>query len=1729
MKITTQQVGIKLLLLLFYAISSTNYAYAQKQGNNWYFGETAGITFNTSPPSALTDGQLDTDEGCASISDAEGQLLFYTDGVSVWDKNHNLMPNGTGLAGDTSSTQSAIIVPNPEDSSQYYIFTVDNNIGSGGFRYSLVEMDRNGGNGAVLSSEKNRLLFAPATEKITAVQHKNGRDVWLIAHAWNSDAFYVYRIGTFGLSSFPFVQSVGTAHEGVNRNAHGYMKASPDGKKLAVGIGETGICEIFDFDNQSGRIGNVRRIDGYDYIYGLEFSPNSEKLFLSFRYETDIHGFDITAGSSSAIEASRFIITTQFPIGALQLGPDERIYASKRENSLGVIFNPNADPASINYLDQGIELQGRVATLGLPTFVQSFFQPVLFRVNQTCFGNDTEFIPLDTQFILSIDWDFDDPQSGANNTSREISPKHTFSQPGTYDVEADVVLTNGTQRRYIQTVVIQTNDFEAIDLGEEILVCPGEPLLYDFELDGNQTFQWTSDQWPEDSVLVSSYFPITEPGKYFLTVFNDCGTFSDSVLVRTQAYGDFLPTRYLICPGIQDTLSAAVPGAISYEWLHGSTDSLLITDTPGNYEVTIQTQSGCEIIKSTYLDTLAFTYIGRTDTIRICRGQEIELGNFELESGWKLDEFDNFDEIQFIWGDGFTGPTKTFSNPANNQTLRYENDLLLLSLNDLECISINQFTLEYRNQDPPTFALPDSVIYCEGDTAVLDATIANAIFYQWFTVNDEGEADESLGNDPILRVPRPGVYCVIVSDGVCTSYKIVTVIRQNLPRIFLYDEVLCDEPDAFTYLDAYYANDTDENNPVSYLWDDGSTRSFRRVDSVGIYTVTVTNSCGSVTDSVEVRLNAIDPPVVELGADTTLCEGQTLLLNARQPSSGRYFYRWQDGDFSSTYRVRNPGRYIVRVSNGCDVIRDTIDVAFRKVPEVEFNDEEYLCNGNNLTLNAGSAEATYAWFDEANNLLSVDSAIVVSKPGKYRVKIQDPCFEVEYEALVLPLDNAFDLGPNLELCQADSVVLGVPTLQGVTYLWQDSSRQSTFTVRESGTYWLEIAQEGCTYRDSVQINLLSVFDLDIGADQSLCPGDSLALDIGFVSGQYKWFDGSNQLISEDSLYWVTQPGTYRLEFDNGCRQGADTIQVFDIPVSLNLGEDRISCTPQSQTLDATISPDTSLHYIWNTGDSTAVITVDTAGSYWVEVQFQSCTLRDTIQVAFLEDWVLNLGPDTLLCPQEGYVLEPANPSPQAQYLWSDGSTDPFFHVQAAGTYWVNVQDNCTNQTDTVQINFRNSPQVDLGPDLNLCPSEVKILDVQDANPSVTYLWQDGSTSPQFTVDQTGSYWVEKDDGICTVRDTVNILYELPIPEVSLGADTILCPGTQMELQVGFDGRDLDYLWSDGTKDSLLTIQAPGTYIVAVSNFCETRYDTLIVDYYEFPQVDLGPDTLLCPGDILTLDAQNPAGALYNWSVAGQSGPQLSVSTAGTYWVDVTLGTCTFRDSITVRYKTVLELDLGPDLNICAGDTLPLVASNPFATYVWQGDTTINNDILLVTEPGTYWVVVDNGCETISDTVQIGFVPRPVLNLGNDTVLCFQESLVLSAENGEDVTYSWSDGSDQPELLVKTSGLYSVEVQRADCIVFDEIEVTFTDCFEDLVPYNVITPNGDGLNENFEIPKLDLSQWTFQIFNRHGNEVYKSDNYQNDWTCKDHPQGVYFYVLRSKVDGRELKGWIQVLK
>ncbi|MFK5957804.1 MAG: hypothetical protein QM495_02925 [Lutibacter sp.] len=432
----------KIVSFLFLIV--TLHTFAQKEANIWYFGENAGLDFNSGTPQPLTNGQLNTFEGCSSFSDNNGNLLFYSDGTTVWNRNHTIMLNGTGLKGDPSSTQSAMIVPKPGSTFEFYLFTVGARVSGGefGFNYYTIDMSTEGGLGSVVAGpiDLSEGRFSNWTEKVAAIKGKECNTFWVLSYVENE--FYAYKISSAGVAANP-VKSSGYYFTNDRR---GYLKISPNGKKVAIAHMGDAKFYLYDFNTGTGKVTNERLLPlvaPADKPYGAEFSANSKKLYVNASNDffsnvssewnnpsnhfSTLYQFDISSENINDINNSRIIIDSQNLFrGGLQLGPDQKIYRalSKTYNigmpTLGVIENPENDGLACNYNHKAISLGGNNSTQGLPPFIASIFSQIEIKnvdingstsilndqTSNLCVGDNFNVIPETLTGLTTYTWYF---------------------------------------------------------------------------------------------------------------------------------------------------------------------------------------------------------------------------------------------------------------------------------------------------------------------------------------------------------------------------------------------------------------------------------------------------------------------------------------------------------------------------------------------------------------------------------------------------------------------------------------------------------------------------------------------------------------------------------------------------------------------------------------------------------------------------------------------------------------------------------------------------------------------------------------------------------------------------------------------------------------------------------------------------------------------------------------------------------------------------------------------------------------------------------------------------------------------------------------------------------------------------------------------------------------------------------------------------------------------------
>lgn len=579
----------------FDQIEVTEYGVQKQVFNQWYFGNKAALDFNTSPPTALTDSEMFSEEGCATISDENGQLIFYTNGSTVWNKEHDIMVNGTDLGGDSTAAQSAIIIPFVDDITMFYIFTTEEVYGDFTFnlKMSIVDLKKDSARGQVMI--KNIPIIECSTERVTASGFQG--TPWLLAHEYGNNNFRSYQINTNGILG-AFYSNVGESHSfQVEANATGYMKFSTDLNYVAVAIpGDTNYVNILNYDVTTGTLNTPRLIDieETDPIYGLEFSANGQHLYVTTKGSNSVllqYDLDsINAEDAAAdIQATKFAYPSSLPnYGALQTGPDGITYlAIDGQTQLGTIRSPDENDASAAFSESDQDLAGRISKFGLPNFVQvvtqSPQQPGM-NYSEVCLGLPTAFTGYGRDSsIEEYSWTF-----GDGTGSTEQSPNHTYVTSGSFIVT--LTLTNRCDTAMTFTDTLEVHPIPAVPmLPEDSALCGGtiELSAWPTDRDGYSYYWSTGD--------TTRTIEVSSPSIIDAAIISEYGCSSDTV--RTFIGEDetfiILGPDQIICQNDSLILDSGDPGP-NFKWyqdgvLVGTARRQLVnSNSPGTFIYSVE-------------------------------------------------------------------------------------------------------------------------------------------------------------------------------------------------------------------------------------------------------------------------------------------------------------------------------------------------------------------------------------------------------------------------------------------------------------------------------------------------------------------------------------------------------------------------------------------------------------------------------------------------------------------------------------------------------------------------------------------------------------------------------------------------------------------------------------------------------------------------------------------------------------------------------------------------------------------------------------------------------------------------------------------------------------------------------------------------------------------------------------------------------------------------------------
>jgi len=597
---------MKYIFLLLFIILGIGAKSQNKQANVWFFGDSAGLDFNFSPPKYSLSSELSILEGSSTIADEKGKLLYVMDYYGVYDSNFKLLKNGV-LNGDLSSTQSSLIL---KIGNRFAFMRTISDATTNGYGCDFFKLSTSKYDSLILGFTN---LVYKGSEKMTALNHQGSNGVFVISVQGNTNDIYTYYIDINLNTYCPKIYNF-------NKNGAnwvGQMKASNSGLLLANSewVGFNKSIQLYKFNSSNGIISNYKAIripwQGSaafeEYPYGLEFSPSGDFLYVTTR-ESNLYQIDLTKADSNKFDIVK--ITSRYDpnfyglMDQLQLGPDGKIYIAQHDSFyLCTIDSPNIKGLGCAYRLNSVYLGGRKSLYGLPNFNQSYFYTpsINYTYDLDCRTNTIQFQGKDTfgatQFTYRI------VDSTGNLASISLvgarDTQYIFLDTGKYKIW--FIASNGVRTdsilKTIQVLPIVPQGY----LGNDTFACfPDSSLVLKAPL-GLHCYQWSNG-------VSSASNPINQTGIYTCIATDDnfCSVRDTIVVIN-----DTLKSNYTIQRQNNGLFVGNVKPNLKYLWYLQdslySTDSVFIFNKKGAYHAVVLEQGRCTQITDTFtVDTVYY-------------------------------------------------------------------------------------------------------------------------------------------------------------------------------------------------------------------------------------------------------------------------------------------------------------------------------------------------------------------------------------------------------------------------------------------------------------------------------------------------------------------------------------------------------------------------------------------------------------------------------------------------------------------------------------------------------------------------------------------------------------------------------------------------------------------------------------------------------------------------------------------------------------------------------------------------------------------------------------------------------------------------------------------------------------------------------------------------------------------------------------------------------------------
>lgn len=934
------------------------FANAQRS-NIWYFGANAGLNFNTNPPTILTNGQSNITDNTTTISDAGGNLLFYTDGVTVWNSIHFVMANGTGLIGNYSAGQCALIVPMPCNPDKYIIFHVTEFSTPGQLHYTVVDMSLNAGLGGVVSTQKNISLGTGYTEKLCAYYNTAGGNYWVLTHRWNSNQFVAFDVNSNSIATSSVVSSIGSVHNcgsyGAAHDALGQLTISRDGTKVLNALTCQDKFELFSFNSVTGILSNSISIPGTGgYQLGTAFSPNSLKIYVGTVFGKSILQYDISTYNQIVIAASQYSIVTVSTggcnFGYMELGPDNKLYIGKPSaNYLSVVNNPNGLGAACNFSLVGQSLGSKTSNHGLsrvayniPSGISGAVISISANPNATisCINPNLSLTASGTLSPSSYTWvgpGITGAVNGKTITAVAIGV-YSCSAPGCGGISSSTFAVSGST--IAPTISISASS-QTICLGYASTLTPTGASTYTL--------------YPGQIVNTLPYFVINPPVSNNFTIVGTnslgcTGSGTKSLTVIPLPTLTITPLSPTLCAGASVSFSPV--GGINYTlqpWgLSGSSGPFVITvSITTQYTLTGSGPGGCvRSITNTLLVNPTPTLTISPASNTLCSGITFSLSGSGAST--------------YTWYPGNSNGSMLTSGPV------FANASYTLDASSAEgCTATVVKTLTVISS-PTVSAVSNPTNICAGGSVTLSAT--GAANYTWLPVQMSGQ---SVIVSPLTAT----IYTLVGESNGCESRSTILIGNPLSPTISSSGNIDCNNTSVFIYIAA-------NSNTYALAWaGPGITgpvsSSVINTSSAGVYTVVLTNTitnCSAI-NTISIQ-NSIAQFSLNIIPSTTLTcypgPAINLLVSTSanfswfpaplvMPPTGPLVY--VNPDVTTTYTVVGT----LGVCSGSAVITISVNATPTVVTGVNTMS---LCAGVETSL-AASGAPSYQWYPGSQNGSSI--------------------------------------------------------------------------------------------------------------------------------------------------------------------------------------------------------------------------------------------------------------------------------------------------------------------------------------------------------------------------------------------------------------------------------------------------------------------------------------------------------------------------------------------------------------------------------------------------------------------------------------------------------------------------------------------------------------------------------------------------------------------------------------